>query len=111
MELELRKFQLEWEFKLRELKITNARPPTHSTDHFDVTKHFRLVPPFNEQELDFYFNSFGKVVILNSWPKEKSVALLQRVWTGTARKVYDSLSIEQSSNYDTVKEYILRSYE
>ena len=104
MELELSKFQLEREFKLRDLKIANARSSTRSTEHFDVTRHFRLVPPFNEQELDFYFNSFEKVAILNSWPKDKWVVLLQGGFAGTALKVYDSLSIEKSSNYDTVKE-------
>ena len=41
-ELEVRKFQVEQEFKLRELEITNARSPTHVNEHFDVTKY--LIP-------------------------------------------------------------------
>ena len=47
-ELELRKFQLEQNLKLRELEITNARSPTHVNEHFDVTKYVRLVPSFND---------------------------------------------------------------
>ena len=53
-ELELRKFQLEKEFNFRELKITNARSPTHVNEHFDVTKYVRLVPPFNDQQVDSF---------------------------------------------------------
>ena len=69
------------------------------------------MPLFNEQQVDSYFNSFEKVVIINSWRKDKWVALLQGVLTGTARKVYDSLPVEDSSNYDIVKDSILRTYE
>ena len=29
--------------------------------HFDVTKHIRLVPPFQEKEVDKYFLHFKKV--------------------------------------------------
>ena len=48
---------------------------------------------------------------MNSWPKDRWVTLLQGVLTGTSRKLYDSLSVEDSSNYDLVKDSILRAYE
>ena len=35
--------------------------PLHLGTHFDVTKHIRLVPPFQEKEVDKYFFHFEKV--------------------------------------------------
>ena len=64
---------MEKEFKLRELEITNARPSTLAHEHFDITKHARLVPLFNEQQVDSYFSSFEKVAIMNSRPKDRWV--------------------------------------
>ena len=66
--MKLDKLKLEREFKLRELEITNARPPTLAHEHVDITKHARLVPLFNEQQVDSYFNSFEMVAIINRWP-------------------------------------------
>ena len=48
---------------------------------------------------------------MNSWPKDRWVALLHEVLTVTARKVYDLLFTEDNSDYDLVKDYILRAYE
>ena len=58
--MELKKFKLEREFKLRELQITNARSPTHVNEHFEITTYFRLVPPFNDQQVDSFFIRFKK---------------------------------------------------
>ena len=69
------------------------------------------MPLFNDQQVDSFFHSFQKIAIMNDWPKSRWVALLQGVLTGTARKIYDSLTTEQSSNYDVVKDSILRAYE
>ena len=75
---------------------------------FDVTKHIRLVPPFQEKEVDKYFLHFEKVAENLKWPKEHWTLLLQSVVIGKAREIYTKLSLEQSSDYDTVKEFILR---
>ena len=47
--------------------------------HFDVTKHSRLVPPFQEKEVDKYFLHFEKVAENLKWPKEHWTLLLQSV--------------------------------
>ena len=44
------------------------------------------------------------------WPKEHWTLLLQSVVIGKAREIYTKLSLEQSSNYDKVKELILKGY-
>ena len=77
----------------------------------DVTKHIRLVPPFQEKEVDKYFLHFEKVAENLKWPREHWTLLLQSVVIGKAREIYTQLSLEQSSDYDTVKEFILKAYE
>ena len=77
----------------------------------DVTKHIRLVPPFQEKEVDKYILHFEKVAENLKWPKEHWTLLLKSVIIGKAREIYTQLSLEQSSNYDIVKELILKAYE
>ena len=44
------------------------------------------------------------------WPREHWTLLLQSVVIGKAREIYTQLSLEQSSDYDKVKELILKAY-
>ena len=44
-------------------------------------------------------------------PKEHWTLLLQSVVIGKVREIYTHLSLEQSSDYDKVKELILKAYE
>ena len=67
-----------------------------------------LVPPFQEKKVDKYFAHFEKVADSLNWPKESWVLLLQSVLVG---KIYGFLSVEQSCNYEHVKEAILKAYE
>jgi hypothetical protein len=73
---------------------------------FDVTKNIRLVPPFQEKEVDKYFLHYEKVA--ENLKREHWTLLLQSVLIGKAREIYTQLTIEQSSNYDNVKELILK---
>ena len=59
--------------------------------NFDVTKHIRLVPPFQEKEVDKYFLHFEKVAENLNWPKEHWTLLLQSVLIGKAREIYTQL--------------------
>ena len=99
---------------MKELEMQNMtvkRQPLESGVHFDITKHIRLVPPFQEKEVDKYFLHFEKVAENLKWPKEHWTLLLQSVIIGKAREIYTQLTVEQSSSYDTVKELILKAYE
>ena len=69
------------------------------------------MPPFQEKEIDKYFLHYEKIATSLDWPRETWTLLLQSVLTGKAREVYLALSIEQSSQYDTVKTAILKAYE
>ena len=78
---------------------------------FDVTKHIRLFPSFQEKEIDKYFLHFEKVAEYIKWPIEHWTSLLQSVVIGKAREIYIQLCLEQSSVYDKVKESIFNAYE
>ena len=113
--IEIEKEKLQFEIKMKELELegkSKTKPlPLDSGKSFDVTKHIRLVPPFQEKEVDKYFLHFEKVAENLKWPREHWTLLLQSVVIGKAREIYTQLSIEQSSYYDKVKELILKAYE
>ena len=122
LEIQEREKEREWkerekerEFQLRmsEIEIQErANLPRQKIEYnFDVTKHIRLVPPFQEKEVDKYFLHFEKVAENLNWPKEHWTLLLQSVLIGKAREIYIQLGVEQSHHYETVKELILKGYE
>ena len=113
-ELEL-KAEAEKEAAAREHELKMAtlgiHTPKDKSSVFDPARNIRLVPPFQEKEVDKYFAHFEKVADSLNWPKESWVLLLQSVLVGKAQEIYGSLSVEQSSNYEHVKEAILKAYE
>ena len=106
--------ELEAAAREHELKMASLgkHPPSDKASTFDPARNIRLVPPFQEKEVDkYFFAHFEKVADSLNWPKESWVLLLQSVLVGKAQEIYGSLSVEQSSNYEHVKEAILKAYE
>ena len=105
--------ELEAAAREHELKMASLgkHAPSDKASAFDPARNIRLVPPFQEKEVDKYFAHFEKVADSLNWPKESWVLLLQSVLVGKAQEIYGSLSVEQSSNYEHVKEAILKAYE
>ena len=112
-ESEERQKEREFQLRMREIEMQErANQPKQKIEYnFDVTKHIRLVPPFQEKEVDKYFLHFEKVAENLNWPKEHWTLLLQSVLIGKAREIYIQLGVEQSHHYETVKELILKGYE
>ena len=115
-ELRLEKKRLDHELELKKLELGGKfKSSNHfgasSTVDFEVTKHIRLVPPFQESDVDKYFLHFEKVAENLKWPKQYWTMLLQSVLIGKAREIYTQLSVVQSSDYDAVKQLILKGYE
>ena len=112
-EREERQKEREFQLRMREIEMQErANQPKQKIEYnFDVTKHIRLVPPFQEKEVDKYFLHFEKVAENLNWPKEHWALLLQSVLIGKAREIYTQLGVEQSHHYETVKELILKGYE
>ena len=111
--LEQAEKERQYNLRMKELEMQDKAKtkPLDLGTHFDVTKHIRLVPPFQEKEVDKYFLHFEKVAGNLKWPKEHWTLLLQSVVIGKAREIYTQLSLEHSSDYDKVKELILKAYE
>ena len=113
-ELEI-KAEAEKEAAAREHELKMAglgiHPPKDKASAFDPARNIRLVPPFQVKEVDKYFAHFEKVADSLNWPQESWVLLLQSALVGKAQEIYGSLSVEQSSNYEHVKEAILKAYE
>ena len=112
-EREEREKEREFQLRMREIEMQErANQPKQKIEYnFDITKHIRLVPPFQEKEVDKYFLHFEKVAENLNWPKEHWTLLLQSVLIGKAREIYTQLGVEQSHHYETVKELILKGYE
>ena len=112
-EREKREKEREFQLRMREIEMQErANQPKQKIEYnFDVTKHIRLVPPFQEKEVDKYFLHFEKVAENLNWPKQHWTILVQSVLIGKAREIYTQLGVEQSHHYETVKELILKGYE
>ena len=109
-EIEAKKEAAEREHELKMASL-GKQSPSDKASAFDPARNIRLVPPFQEKEVDKYFAHFEKVADSLNWPKESWVLLLQSVLVGKAQEIYGSLSVEQSSSYEHVKEAILKAYE
>ena len=58
IQTEREKLKFDTELRMKELKMQNVtvkRQPLDSGAHFDVTKHIRLIPPFQEKRLTSIF--------------------------------------------------------
>ena len=114
--LALKEREMQLQLQLKELEVSKAATPV-STESlptiapFDVSRQVRLVPPFQEQEVEQIFLHFEKVAANLHWSAEAKTMLLQSVLVGKAREAYSSLSVEQSSDYEIVKREILKAYE
>ena len=69
LEQENRKYEIDKEIELKKLELQN-RASHSSTDHFDITKHIKLVPPFQEEDVDKFFLHFEKIAENLKWPKD-----------------------------------------
>ena len=102
------------DFELKKLKLEKVQEnpvPSHVKSEFDAAKNIRLVPKFQEKSVDKYFPQFEKIAANLKWPREFWPTLLQSVLIGKAAEVYSALSLAESSDYDKVKDTILKAYQ
>ena len=77
IKLQIAKIEADKEIKLESVKLERIklehseriRQGVSNTDSFDVSRHVKLVPPFNERNVDTYFCSFEKLSNALSWPR------------------------------------------
>ncbi|KAJ8035263.1 hypothetical protein HOLleu_22429 [Holothuria leucospilota] len=113
-EKEEREMQMQKEKEEREMQMQREkeeREMQKETGGFDVSKHVKFVPKFQEDNVEKFFNHFEKLGEQLKWPRDKWSILIQSNFTGKAQEVYSALSIEDSMDYDKVKKAILQAYE
>lgn len=110
-EYKMKDLEVAQAIRLKELEI-KARESglTLPTDRFDVTRSIRLVPPFNEKEVDKFFAHFERVATVLKWPREVWTMTLQSIFVGKAQQAYSTLSLEDAADYEKVKQAVLRIY-
>ena len=114
IEKEERMHREKLDFELQKLKLEKGQEnpvPSHVKSEFDAAKNIRLVPKFQEKSVDKYFPQFEKIAANLKWPREFWPTLLQSVLIGKAAEVYSALSLAESSDYDKVKDAILKAYQ
>ena len=103
--LEFEKFKFHAELQFKRDSDENHR------NQFDLTKYVKLVPQFNESDVDKYFQHFEKIAKNLHWPENVWSTLLQSALKGKAQETFAALSVDDSSDYDVVKAAILKAYE
>ena len=110
-EFKMKDLELAKAIRLKELEIQAREAGVKiSTDHFDVVRNVRLVPPFNEKEVDKFFAHFERVATVLKWPLGVWTMLLQSILVGKAQQAYSSLPLEDAADYQKVKQAVLRIY-
>ncbi|XP_072181899.1 uncharacterized protein [Diadema setosum] len=77
----------------------------------DLASRAKLMPKFDEKDLDSFFFTFERIAMRLEWPKDEWALLVQQVLTGKAQVVFSSLSCEHAFDYEKMKDAILQSYE
>jgi len=70
----------------------------------------KLIPKFNEHDIESFLLSFEKIAQLNGFPEDKYAAVLQAHLTGKALRVFTELSVEECQDYPTLKAALLTAY-
>lgn len=77
----------------------------------DLVANMRLVPRFDEKDVERFFLLFERVADARNWPDEDRTLILQSVFIGKAQEAYSCLSVEDAKDYLIVKNAVLRAYE
>ncbi|KAJ8039293.1 hypothetical protein HOLleu_16959 [Holothuria leucospilota] len=83
----------EHEFRLKQLKlgVIKGSDPKIGLDTgvFDVSKHVKFVPKYQEDNVEKFFNHFEKLGEQLKWPRDKWSILIQSNFTGQAQEAYE----------------------
>ena len=77
----------------------------------DIATSLRLLPHFNEKDVDNFFVLFERVADTQDMPDTHRALMLQSRLTGKAQRAFSALTVEEACDYDIVKASVLRAYE
>ena len=101
------------EFELRKLELNLQNPinsSTTSTNSFSYNSASPLLPPFNENEVENFFDIFEKLAASNNWPVNEYVNIITTKLSSKARNAILSLPVEEINDYMLVKTKILETF-
>lgn len=75
VETQIKLVRINQETRVREIQEKRMRRE-EERNNFDLTKQIRLVPKFNEEDVDNYFQHFEKIASSLEWPIEAWPTLL-----------------------------------
>ncbi len=105
-----REFQREkWQFDIQLQE--NGSNNGSEGDRFRVNDCYRSVPYFDENDIEQFFSQFEYVANSLNWPRQFWCLIFQSKLKGKAAKAYCSLSVEDKSNYEKVKDSIKLAYQ
>ena len=112
LELKIKEKELQLTFE-KEIKIAELQQRTgrQESEGKGAVRNIELVPKFNEKDVEKFFLHFEKLAESMEWSKSIWTVLLRSVLIGKAQEVYSALSVEQSTDYDVVKNTIMQAYE
>ena len=114
MEMEERERERQHELAMRRLELgvgdTTTVPARGQAPPFRVDAAIKLIPKFNEHDIESFLISFEKIAQLNAFPPDKYAAVLQAHLTGKALKVFTELSVKECQDYKTLKAALLTAY-
>ena len=103
-EYEEKEKQRQHDLDMEKLRQERRAQGPDREERFNVSREFRLVPPFEEKDLDSYFLHFEKVAVSQKWLRDQWVALLQSVLKGKAQRAYVALSERAADDYKKIKQ-------
>ena len=114
-EEKMHKRQLEHKLEMKRLELAAQAGAASADDRrqapvFRIDTAVKLIPKFNEHDVESFLLSFEKVAQLNQFPEDKYVAILRAHLTGKAPKVFTELSVEDCQDYSKLKEALLTAY-
>ena len=83
----------------------------HTGPVFNASQHVRMVPPFNDKDIEAYLAHFEHIASSMEWPKDKWSILISTSLKGKAQVAYAAMETVDKCSYEKVKIAILRSYE
>ncbi|XP_013855442.1 uncharacterized protein LOC106511236, partial [Austrofundulus limnaeus] len=96
---------------IKEGKMSESGNVESHGKHFDILNDLRLVPKFDEKDVDVFFTLFERIADTRGWTGPDRAVLLQCVLVGRAQEAFSMLSSSDCENYATVKATILKTYE
>jgi len=110
-EEKLEREKLEIQERLERERLELEREKIRNSHSFDPSKVTRLVPKFEERDVEAYFDHFEKIASSGKWPESSWAFLLSHVLVGKGRDAYNALSLSEVQDFNMVKAAVLTAYE